>query len=77
MESGAGNNGMANVKDKEGGTPLHRNCQQPPPKQKCSTQNNDKQEASKPIYPEQRITTFFSLVMMGIYSKMFLILKRH
>ena len=34
LESGAANGGMANVKDKEGWAPLHRNCQQPPPKEK-------------------------------------------
>ena len=41
MESGAGYNEMANVKDKEGWTPLHRACQQPPPKEKNSNQKGN------------------------------------
>ena len=46
IESGAGYNEMANVKDKEGWTPLHRNCQQPPPKEKSNNQSNNASEAS-------------------------------
>jgi len=41
LESGAGYNEMANVKDKEGWTPLHRACQQPPPKEKNSNQKEE------------------------------------
>ena len=41
LESGAGYNEMANVKDKEGWTPLHRACQQPPPKEKNSNQKGN------------------------------------
>ena len=41
MESGASYNDMANVKDKEGWTPLHRACQQPPPKEKNTNQKGN------------------------------------
>ena len=37
---------MANVKDKEGWNPLHRACQQPPPKEKPRAQNNNEEGAS-------------------------------
>ena len=47
LESGAGHNEMANVKDKEGWAPLHRNCQQPPPKERSNSQNNNESGASK------------------------------
>ena len=45
IEAGAGYNDMANVKDKEGWTPLHRACQQPPPKEKPRSQNNNEEGA--------------------------------
>lgn len=47
LESGAGFNEMANVKDKEGWTPLHRNCQQPPPKEKSNSQSKNESDATK------------------------------
>lgn len=38
---------MADVKDKEGWAPLHRTCQQPPPKEKPRPQNNNEEGATK------------------------------
>ena len=58
IESGAGHNGMANVKDKESWTPLHRNCQQPPPKEKNNSHNNNEASASKQVNSVPGINSF-------------------
>ena len=63
---------MANVKDKEGWNPLHRACQQPPPKEKPRAQNNNEEGASneeklgtlsKKNFTLTRKTTFVNIIL--------------